>query len=188
MSGAIESIVSKCIQEGYVDDENALWLRYALEKRCTAIIVGVPFWLIGILISSMQCATFFLISFSCLRVRTSGLHIDSVWKCCCMSIVTELLFLGVLPKLINKAGIIVLLVVSIIIIFKYAPYHCHKMHLSDSEIYACSISAKIRATIICMVVFALYHFQQNKMALGLALGMILVSTLLAFAYILEKRV
>lgn len=156
-------------------------------KRILSLLVGIPFWLVGILISSAKCATLFYIGFSFIRTRTSGFHANGAWKCFFLSLSAEMLFLGILPRLLSKTEISVLLIFSIIIIFKLAPYRCPQMHFSDEEIYACSISAKVRICIIIIGILILQYIHQDEMALGLTLGIVMAATLLAFAYILQRE-
>lgn len=187
MQNAIDLCVSKCIQRGYVDEAHAPWLHYAIEKRGLSLLIGFPFWLFGIWISSAKCATMFFLGFSILRTRTSGYHADSAWKCFCLSLFAELFFLGALPVLLSIKKIYALTLLASAFIFKYAPYHCEKMQLSNEEMQACSIGAKIRIVILNVGVFLFYQLGQNDLALGLALGIVMTATLLSFAYILQKR-
>lgn len=44
----VDTLVGMCIQKGYVSQDEAPWLRYALERRVTSIIAFVPLYIYSI--------------------------------------------------------------------------------------------------------------------------------------------
>lgn len=52
------------MKEGYVSQDKAPWLRYALEKRVITLITLVPLIILGLLIAPLQPVLVFLLHFT----------------------------------------------------------------------------------------------------------------------------
>lgn len=73
----LDSLVRGCVQKGYVTEEQAPWLRYALEKRLVTFGVFIPLLGLGGVITNPATMLAFLITFCLLRTRTNGFHAKS---------------------------------------------------------------------------------------------------------------
>lgn len=179
----IDSFTNMCINSGYITQEQAPWLHYGIEKRVTALLISIPMIIVGSLISSPSMAVSFYISFYLLRSRTSGFHASSFGGCFILSMLTEIFFLGILPRIWNEVVATALLIVSIFSIFILAPYNHPNMDLSSEELVECAKSAKRRllALILFQIVMHILHF--NELATGIILGIVMVAVTLTFAYI-----
>ena len=182
----IKTLVTYCIERGYTTAEEAPWLCYALEKKIISFVIMIPFLLVGIHVSSLSSALAFFIGFYVLRTRISGLHSNKIWKCCVTSLLSEILFLGVLAKHLNKRILIYLTLFSGMVIYMFAPFKHPNMNFSDEEVFACAISAKIRLTLLFLILGSLVWMQCEQAATGLALGIVMAAVLLAIAYINKK--
>lgn len=179
----IDSFTEMCVDNGYITREQAPWLHYGIEKRVTTLLVSTPMIIVGSMISSPSMAMSFYISFFLLRSRTNGFHAKSLKGCFILSMLTEIFFLGILPRILNKAVTIALLIISTISIFILAPYNHPNMDLSSKERVECARSAKRRllALTLTQIVMHVLHF--NELATGILLGIVMVAVTLAFAYI-----
>lgn len=178
----IDSFVGMCIQKEYVSQDEAQWLRYALEKRMFSIIAFVPLIIVGLLITNPARLFAFLITFFSLRTRTNGFHAKSVGRCILYSILGEIFFLRVLPTVWNDIIAFLALVVSIVLIWLFAPYNHPNMNLSSEEVIACAKNAKWRLCILIFALIVLYVWGQNEFALGTLQGIVMTASILVMAY------
>ncbi len=179
----IDSLVNMCINKGYITQEQAPWLHYGIEKRITTLLTSIPMLIVGSLISSPVMAFSFFISFFVLRTQTNGVHAKSFKECFILSILAELFFLGILPRVWNDAMAIVLLIASSISIFILAPYNHPNMELSPRELAACASSSKKRLLTLILLMAIFYQLQFNQLATGVLSGIVMVAATLTLAYI-----
>lgn len=181
----IDSFTNLCLNNGYITQEQAPWLRYGIEKRITSFLISIPMLIVGSWISSPAITISFYVSFCLLRTRTNGIHAKSFGGCFILSILTEVVFLGVLPRFWNNVVAIVLLIASTIPIYFLAPYNHPNMDLSSEELVECARSAKRRLLILILLLIVLRVLHINQLATGILLGIVMVAVTLTFAYILK---
>lgn len=179
----IGSLVDMCVAKGYITQDQAPWLYYGMEKRVSTVIVSIPMLIIGSLVSSPATSIAFYISFCLLRTRTNGIHAKTLVGCLVVSTLSETIFLGFLPYILNASVGSALLITSAISIFILAPYNHPNMDLSDEEVKACAKSAKERLFILILLLIILYEIQLEQLATGILLGIVMVAVSLALAYI-----
>lgn len=179
--------VAYCVKYGYATREQAPWLRYALEKRVTTLLVTIPVLGLGIVVSSPAAAISFYIGFCLLRKRTNGIHAKTVVGCLCASLVSEFFILGFLLPLLNIKAIALLLLTSSSIILLLGPYNHPNMHLSDDEMRKCAKDSKIRLIALLLVIALMYATGHYRIANGLSLGVVMAGIALAAAYIIQKE-
>ncbi len=182
----IESFVRMCMQKEYVSEYEALWLRYALEKRITSVIAFIPLLIVGLLITNPASLLAFHITFFSLRTRTNGFHAKSVGRCLIYSMLGEVFFLRVLPMLWNDIIAFIALAMSIMLIWVFAPYNHPNMNLSSEEVIACANGAKWRLGMLVLSLSILYIWQQEKLADGILYGIVMTASTLAMAYFLQN--
>lgn len=182
----LDSLVRGCVQKGYVTEEQAPWLRYALEKRLVTFGVFIPLLGLGGVITNPATMLAFLITFCLLRTRTNGFHAKSSGRCLIYSMVGELFFLRVLPTLWNDAIAFVTLAISAVLIWILAPYNHPSMNLSAEEILACAKSAKWRLGLLGFVLSVLSVWKQEQLAEGIILGIVMTASTLVMAYCSRK--
>lgn len=181
----IESIVCACVQNGFVTQENAQWLRYALEKRIISLVAFILLAGIGIMIADLGTVFAFLGSFYYLRTRTNGFHAKSVGKCLLYSALGEVVFLKVLPTVWNDIIAFSALIVSIALIWFFAPYNHPGMDLTPEEVAACANSAKWRLAMLVLALPILHFIQQEHLVKGILLGIVMTASTLITAYCLH---
>lgn len=181
----IGTLVDVCIAKGYITLDQAPWLYYGIEKRVTTILISIPMLIIGSLASTPAMSIAFYISFCLLRARTNGLHAKTLTGCLILSIISEILFLGIIPFILNANAAISLLIISIISIAVLAPYNHPNIDLSDEESTACAKSAKKRLIILILLLIILYVMQLEQLATGILLGIVMAAVTLVLAYILK---
>lgn len=182
----IDSLVGACIQKGYVTQEKAPWLRYALERRITTLVTFTLLLIIGLLITDPATLLAFFISFCSLRSRTNGFHARSFGRCFLDSLLGEVFYLGALPMLWNDTIAFAALIVSIMIIWVLAPYNHPSMDLSPKEVIACARSAKFRLSVLVFALSVLHVLKQEQLAKGGMLGVAMTASTLAMAYCSPK--
>lgn len=182
----IDCFVRLCIQKEYVSQDEAQWLRYALEKRIVSMIAFIPVLIVGLLITNPASLFGFLVTFFLLRIRTNGFHAKSVGRCLLYSVFGEVFFLKVLPMVWNDIVAFIALAMSIILIWVLAPYNHPNMELSSEEVTACANSAKWRLGMLVLSLSILYIWQQDNLAEGILFGIIMTASTLATAYCLQK--
>lgn len=179
----IDSFTNMCIDNGYITQEQAPWLCYGIEKRITTFLISIPMLIVGSWVSSPAIAVSFYISFCLLRSRTNGIHAKSFGGCLILSVLTEVFFLGILPRVWNEAVATALLFASTISIFILAPYNHPNMNLSSKELVECARSAKRRLLALLLFLIVMHVLQFNRLATGVLLGIVMVAVTLTFAYI-----
>ncbi len=179
----VDSFTNKCIDNGYITQEQAPWLRYGLEKSVAAFIISIPMLIVGSLVSSPAMTFSFFFSFYLLRSRTNGFHAKSFGGCFILSILTEIFFLSILPRVWNDIVATALLIASTIIILVLAPYNHPNMELSSEEIVECARSAKSRLSVLILFLIVLHILQFNQLVSGIVVGIVMVAVTLTFAYI-----
>ena len=184
----IDALVTTCIQREYVEQEKAAWLHYALERRLTSLLAFIPLLVIGFFITNPVTLIAFYITFSSLRSRTNGIHARTIMGCIVCSAFMEVFFLKILPTLWNPILADIVLNISIVIIWKLAPYNHPNMALSEVEMAACARSAKRRLVILLLVLFVLHLLQEKYFASGILLGIAMTASTLAMAYYPQRKV
>ena len=179
----VNAFTDMCIRKGYVSVERAPWLQYALEKRVTSILISIPIIVLGFILAPPAMVISFYFSFYLLRVRTNGFHASSVLRCFLLSLIGVGFFLGVFPKILGNMMEFTLLAVSVILIYKLAPYNHPNMNLTDEESKACAKSAKKRLSILTLLSVALFIMELKQLATGSLLGIVMVAVTLIFAYV-----
>lgn len=182
----IDTLVGICIQKGYVSQDEAPWLRYALERRIASLTAFGVLLIIGLFITTPATLFAFLITFCSLRSRTNGYHAKSVGGCLFYSILGEVFYLRILPDVWNDVFAFIALAASIILIWFFAPYNHPNMDLSPEEVIACAKSAKWRLSTLIFALSVLYALQQYQLALGILLGIVMTASTLVMAYCSQK--
>lgn len=181
----LDCFVARYVKKGYIPEEQAPWLRYALEKRITSIITLIPVLMIGFVITSPARLFAFLVAFFWLRSRTNGYHAKSVAECTFSSVVWEIFFLKVLPVQ-NAVFALVIFSMSIFIIWFCAPYNHPDMGLSPEEVAACAKSAKARLSMLGFAFCILNIWGLSQVAEGILLGIVMTAATLVMGYCLQK--
>lgn len=179
----IDTIVNACITRGYITQDKAPWLHYALGKRITSVLGFVPLCAIGLLLVRPTTLLSFYISFYLLRSLTNGWHAKSVGICLLCSIIGEVIFLGVLSIFWNQVIGIISLGVSTIILWFFAPYNHPNMNLTENELVESKKQIRIRLVMLFIVVLGLKCAQAVHWSVGIELGVTMTSSTLLLAYI-----
>lgn len=187
MERQLQRFVNYCIKRGYIEEEKAPWLYYAIQKRIAIVVVGVPFLFVGIWLSSVSQAVSFLASFYFLRQRTSGAHCKNMYCCLVSSLLLEIIFLGVLPGVIGSYFLEVLVIISSGFILWKAPFPCPYMHMDEAEMKACAVSSKIRVLVLFCIYRVAHTTNLAGIFTGIGYGIVMAAFLLAIAYINPKE-
>lgn len=176
-------ITKNFIKKGIIDTDSADWFQYGLEKRISTVLTSVIFFLIATKISGFLVAFAYLGSFYFLRVRINGYHAKTYIGCLLASIFLEVILLkGVVP-LLNKGITVLLNAISFSAILIWAPFNHPNINLSDSELHACKIGARIRVGILILLEIICAVSNEGRLLLGITLGNTMAAGLLAIAII-----
>lgn len=186
MNAIMNIFARKCVMKGYISEDQVPFLVYALERRLVVILVGVPFFILGSIISSPTTTMFFCFGFYFLRSRTSGYHTKNIETCLIGTLFLEWLFLDVLFEVLHDKTIAILLLLSFFLIALLSPYKDACMNFSEEEAHICSCSAKTRGVILFALIITLYMNSYYHLARGVALGIVMAASLLALAYVKQK--
>lgn len=181
-----EYIVSYCLSNNYLTDQQIPWFRYGLEKRIITILITIPFLCFGFVISNIPVTISFYASFSMLRSRTNGVHARTRMACLFFSILSEVLFLAIIPYNQNSLLTNILLFVSMLTIWIYAPFRPADFELTDYEVNECAIIARKRLLVLLSIYSIARILQLYNIAKGIFMGILLTASLLVLAYIIKR--
>lgn len=187
MQRIVYKIIEYCVNQEIISSKDIPWFQYNLEKAISTILVGIPFFIIGFAISSIPCAISFFITYFYVRKYIGGYHAKTVQGCVAFSLLTELVFLGVLPHLLNTPVSLGVLGISIFTVLKLAPYNHPNMHLSPEEILICKKSARIRIYVATLVNVIAYLAEARDIAEGCTASIAMAAALLCLGYIHDWR-
>lgn len=187
MLKVVDVITHYCIKEGIVKADDAPWLRYGLEKRIATLLVGIPFFILAFTISNFTCAIAFFITYFYVKKYLGGYHAQTIWKCLLYSLLMELAFLLIMPRLLISLTFLVMLAGSVLIVLKLAPYNHPNLHLTKDEVIACRKQGRKRIYISSLVAIVSWLAGLREFAKGCTIGIVMASTLLCLGYINEWR-
>jgi len=181
------SFVEYCQGKGYVTEEQAPWLQYVLAKRLSTLLIYIVLLILGIYIASPVSSFAFVTSFLYLRERTNGIHAKSIWGCVLGSIISEVVFLGVFLHLVTIGIAVLLLAVSSILVYCYAPYNHPSMHLTLEEELACATASKKRVLFLDTLAIFTYLGGYYEIGHCITLSTTMTACMLVIANITSRR-
>lgn len=187
MRKLIGTITNYCIKKDLIQPEQISWFQYGLEKKIVTLFVGIPFLVIAFAISSWLCAISFFVTYFFIRKYADGYHAKTIWGCLFFSLLVELFFIGILPKMLNMPLRFLLLSICFPAVWIFAPYNHPNMHLSVDEAKYCQKHARFR---ICLSTFLATVFsltELSEIANGCTIGIAMATTLLCLGYIMNWR-
>lgn len=183
----VEQLVENCVKRGYVTEKQAPWLSYALKKHMSSLVATIPILILASLLSTPIAAGSFYFSFSWLRSRTNGIHAETFQGCLVASLLSVLVFMGLLYQMLTNLVIVILVLASVVIIWLFAPFNHPNMHLTREETLACEISAKRRVVSLLSGALILRVLNLREAAIGIILGIAMAAVLLALAYLFKRK-
>lgn len=184
---SVDEIVQHCIKRGYISERQAPWLCYAIKKHMGSLFASLPILMLASYLATPIAACFFYCSFCWLRSRTNGIHAKTFWGCMVASLFCVLIFMGPVYHLISDYALLVLLLVSVVIIWLFAPFNHPNMHLTNREKIACMNSARRRVLVLLLGASALHILDQHEASVGILLGIVMAALLLALAFLFQKE-
>ena len=182
-----KELAKYCKDSGYVTQDQLPWLQYILEKRLSTILIFFPVFTLGACLTSPVSSCLFLVSFLFLRERTNGFHADTFLGCFFGSLLSVLVFLGLLIRVLTPLISLLILIIASILIITMSPYMNPQMHLTPKEASACAVSARKRLILLDVLVIITYVFGYAEMAYSILLGISMTATTLIGAKILTKE-
>ncbi len=187
MENMAKHLADICQKKGYVEQESLPWLAYNIEKKLLTLVMGLPLFLLAVLVSSFPISISFFSSFYFTRSMANGYHSKSALTCFFLSALSVLVVLGPLNKYLPSWTILCCSVFSSALIFFFAPFDHINMNYSVDEKRACKISARIRTGIVLSLGFVFHFLNWEQLFRGVLFGLILTAILLCFGY-LQRRI
>ena len=179
----IDRISGYFIQHNLIEEDELPMFRYCVEKRIFSAIAFIPLFILGIIWTNVLTTISFLGAFSYLRSTTNGFHANKAGTCFFFSILIEFIIFRFVIAILTPRIILVSLILSLVTIFFLAPYNHPNMALTCDEIRACRVLSRKRAIILLIAFLVSNILALTDVAIGLFLGIALVSVLLCLAYI-----
>ena len=184
----ISGLVGLCIRNGYIEETQAPFLRYALQRQFATALIGIPFVIYGCLLVAPRTAISFVLSFYFLRQRIGGFHASSLLCCLITSLSLETLFCGLLPCMITRGSRYLIVSLSLFYMILTGPNIGKEMHLTEGEFQATTLYSKIRIIAVSLIYIIATSFEKTQdIANGLSLGILMSAFSLALANIISKR-
>ena len=186
MHNCVTAITRCCIKNGTIDEDQAAWFQYGLEKRITTILVAIPFLIIAVCMTSITSAAFFFLSFFLLRTRTNGYHAKTFAGCITVSLIVEIILCICFYPLLTPVVSWVLCIACSFLIFKFAPYVHKNLPLTREAISVCQKSARRRICALDVVFVCFLYIGFDHAAKGIIMGITMASGMLCFPYIIRR--
>lgn len=168
-----------------MDVEQAEIVRYGLELLYLKASFFCVTMLIGVLMGSFSECLIFTILFSSIRTRAGGFHANSRMQCFIMSMLTFIIVLIIL-KLSDVYNILLLplallAVLSVVVIWKFAPIGTEHKKIDDEE--RRKFKAKARTVVVIELLIALgaYFFRSVTVLCSIMLALGITGILLILA-------
>lgn len=187
MALIINKIIKYCVHEKLIRIEDVPWFQYSLEKLISTAIVGIPFFILAVVTSDFLCAISFFITYFFIKKYTGGYHAKTLWGCMSLSLLLELLFLGLLSRFLTTLVNIVLLLLCTFAIAKIAPYNHPNLHLTPAEKISCRQKVRKRLYLILLVNAISCWIGIAEISNGCTIGIAMATTLLCMGYIKDWR-
>lgn len=184
MERLAQRIVNHWHKKGYIAQDEIAWCLYGLLNRLTTALTGIIIFAVGCFVSSWSNVLLFLFCVMFLRKYSNGYHASSFGKCFCITLTVSTLSLIAAPY-VNKVLAAILLIISSIVIVKYAPVNSDALHLSGDEMQAMRKKTRINLLILCMAEVAFLAIDRIK-ANCIVLAIAMVAMLIIAAKITEK--
>lgn len=177
-------IVNHWHKKGYIAQDEIEWCLYGLLNRLTTASTAIVIFAVGCLVSSWSNTLLFLFCVIFLRKYSNGYHASSFGKCFCITLTVSTLSLIAAPY-VNKVLVAILLIISSIVIVKYAPVNSDALHLNGEEMRAMRRETRINLLILCMAEVAFLAIDSAK-ANCIVLAIAVVAMLIIAAKVSEK--
>lgn len=187
MQKVVGKITSFCVSKKIIEENDAQWLQYGLEKRISMIMVGIPFFIVAVILTNVLVAISFFFSFYLLRSKINGYHSKTIWGCIIVSLALEVLFCGIIYRLLSSTVMIICAAISLGVVFLLAPYNHPNIPLTQSELGYCRKISRLRVSILISILFAMLALNVSEIAKGITLGITMSSCMLCLPYILKRR-
>ena len=187
MEDLIGFIVETSLKNGIISSDDAGWFRYGIERRFFTFLIGIPFFVIAVVLSDFWVAVSFYVSFYMLRSRANGFHAKTIGQCFLFSLLAELFLFLVVYPLLNRLLLILLLSLSFFLVFFLAPFNHPNMRYTEEEILICKRSARIRIGVLMLLSATMILVNRFQIASGICLGCTMAGSLLCISYLSEWR-
>lgn len=154
-----------------IDDDQIEWCHYSLQTFFTNSSGFFLLMAIGLFLAPWPQVLLLNLGVAFLRTKAGGLHMPTAVTCFIVSLLFECVCLLVLPFMFEQAAILIL-VVSILVLFRFAPCNNQAIHCDAEE-----LSLMKRELHIRLITFSI-----------VASGLLVLSPMLAYAIVMSTFV
>ncbi len=164
---------------------------YSLELLFSFIVNLFFIMLLSLLVHRFGETALYVVGFFSLRVVAGGYHARNHFRCLLLTICTYLIFLLIISFLqisMYLSFTITNLVLSVILIFTFAPVADTNKPFSEKEFYKYKKSSRLIISIYLSIsiLFSIV-FRNTPIAVSLSIGILFASTSLAIARIIQRK-
>jgi len=123
-------------ENNIVNEKRYILVCFGTELFLITVIKFVGLFILASILGMLKEALIFIIAFSSLRIQAGGIHSNSFWKCFIITNTLTIVSILLTKYFFIKQGILLLLILlifSIILVFKYAPVDTPNRIIDESE-------------------------------------------------------
>ncbi len=188
-----DNLTSYFVSKGFLDENKYDWYVYTIQRRISSVTGSIILLTAGTILLGFIETIIFLLSILFIRKRSSGYHATSLFRCWLLSLlilVFNALIVYYFPSYFSLLPVLLIVILlSNIIIFKYAPINHPNM--KQTEISLLANKAKVRKIIIVeSIIVLLFHFifPGEKYSICCVLGMLTAALSVILAKIKKQEV
>ena len=179
----IRRITNSFVEKGIINETNAAWFQYGIERRIATLCVGIPFFLLAVMLTNLVTALTYYLSFFILRTKTNGYHAKTMGGCIIFSLTIELLLCVSLYPVVNFCLLLFLCVASCVVTWRLAPYLHENLPLTNDMIVLFRKQARQRSLILLIIALITHVSGITAISNGITMGITMASGMLCFPYI-----
>ena len=189
MEKVADRIAGYFIRSGVAIEDNRDIYVYGLTHLFSHGISLVVTITIGIVFSIPLEMLIFFIPFVSLRVSAGGYHAKSFWKCIIASsstIISVAIILSQAIPAIHVATIILILIASLVIVFRFAPIEDDNRPLTTYEVLLFRKRSRLSIVLSGLIIFVITAFGGSYYAFCAALGIGVATTSIFIAFLVKR--
>jgi len=129
-------LVNTLKENNLVQDKDYDWYVYGTELLVITIIKYLGLFILSYILGLVREAFIFIVAFSTLRNQAGGVHSDSFLRCLVITNIITIISISIVKHVIIDhlyISLPILLLLSIIIVFKYAPIDTPNRRLDEKD-------------------------------------------------------
>ena len=149
-------IVTRLNKEGIIQKEDNEVYLYGLQLLLSTLLKILGLMIIAYGLGVVRESIIFLLSFSVLRIHAGGVHAHTLFKCFISTAIlmfSSIFISRLIPDNYNLNIQVILIVISIIMIYRYAPVADENKPLTDDEYVLYKKRSIITVLVVAIIIF-----------------------------------